>query len=238
MILKSSYTSKEEIPEQYRDLFTQKKDQEGNEFWECTEIEGIKTQGDVDRVRKALNNEKEEHAETKKNLKAIETERNEANDKVTALEADDKKSADQKEIILENQRLKRENEKLTGDLTTTADELTGIKTQVVTGKIEAALRKAAQGIVRDDAIEHATQELSKNFIISDGEVLTRTDLGDKSGLEPKGFLEKIVKEQPWLVPASTSGGAQGGTKKSGTAVTDDDKPESFEEMIPEPSSAA
>ena len=50
----------DDIPEQYRDLYTEK----GGKF-ELTGITGIKTTADVQRVQQALDNERNAHKETK-----------------------------------------------------------------------------------------------------------------------------------------------------------------------------
>jgi hypothetical protein len=60
MVLKDTHATQDEIPEQYRELYTEKGGR-----WELTGIQGVKTQGDIDRVQESLRNEKDRHKETK-----------------------------------------------------------------------------------------------------------------------------------------------------------------------------
>ena len=63
MALKDIHDTLEEIPEVYRELYTQK-----GERFECTGISGMKTSADVARVQAAHNHEKDNHRETKAKL--------------------------------------------------------------------------------------------------------------------------------------------------------------------------
>lgn len=63
MELNAIHDTLEEIPENYRDLFSEK-----NGKFECTGIKGLKTQADVDRIDAALNKERGLHKATKATL--------------------------------------------------------------------------------------------------------------------------------------------------------------------------
>lgn len=65
-LLKYVYESADEIPEEFRPLYAER---DGK--FELAEIEGIKTQADVERLNKALVAEREEHKKTKGRVKAF-----------------------------------------------------------------------------------------------------------------------------------------------------------------------
>ena len=65
MSLNYMHESVEDIPEQYRDLYTE---QDGKFL--LTGVGGIKTEGDVVRVQEALRKEREEHKSVKQALNA------------------------------------------------------------------------------------------------------------------------------------------------------------------------
>jgi hypothetical protein len=248
-MLKHRYKTKEEVPEKYRDLYTEKKDANGEIGFELTEVEGLTTVADVDRLREGLRKERDEHDATKVALKKASDEVGAAADKIKALEkASEGKgpgAKEQQELVLENERLKRENEGLKENGAKTETELTALKAGQTKERIKAALRKAAKGmegqpgLIRDDAIEDVIEQAADLFVISDNDILTKTGQGDMSGLEPRAYLDKLVKSRAYLVPPSQSGGAGGGDKGSkGKGSGQDDKPSEIADMIPEPGVAS
>lgn len=177
------------------------------------QVEGIKTQADIDAIKKAKDQAKREQKEAQDKLKELERERDSLLDKVNAYESD-KDLKLSKEQLVEFERLKRENEALTKDKTELEKNFNGLQTEITTSKIKAELAKHAKGIMEESAINDQIDILCNKFVFSEGKVLTNTDLGDKSGLEAKEYLSKYVEERPYLQPKSSGGGA-GGSQGSG-----------------------
>lgn len=67
MAIKLSYDTQDEIPEAFRELYTER---DGK--WVLTGVEGMKTAADVGNVQNALKKEREEHTATKAKLKKFE----------------------------------------------------------------------------------------------------------------------------------------------------------------------
>jgi len=177
------------------------------------EVDGLKTQEDIDKIILNRDNILKEKRDLEGEVKALQKEKNGLSDKVNAYESDENKKLDTEEKI-EFQRLKRAEETLTtekGDLETRYGTL---ETKMTSGQIKAALAKAAKGIVSEGAIDDLVNVLSKDFVLSDGKVLTSTELGDKSGLEATAYLNDYVSGRDYL-KASNSGGGAGGEKGSG-----------------------
>ncbi len=63
MVLKDTHESLDEIPEAYRELYTEK-----NGVYELTGISGVKTENDFARIRSSLDLEKKQHEETRGKL--------------------------------------------------------------------------------------------------------------------------------------------------------------------------
>lgn len=238
-MIRSRYLKKEDIPQEYVGLYTERKGADGEMGWECTEIEGIKTQQDVERVREAARKEKEDHQATQAELKIAKAELDKAADTIKGLEASGKKGdddgKDKKELVMENARLTRENETYKTKNTELTESFSSLETTVTKGKIKDVLRKAYEGKVRPDAMDVTVDQTADNFEFSNGELLTRSSLGDRAGLEPVAFAERLTKEQPWLVPPSKSGKAGGSDKKTGdrdAGGDGDGEVLELEEMIP------
>src|SRR5262249_21442507 len=68
MPLKASYENLDEVPEHFRELFSQK---DGKGLFELTGIEGMKTQADVDRLVSAAANERKATATWKAKAEAF-----------------------------------------------------------------------------------------------------------------------------------------------------------------------
>jgi ABC-type lipopolysaccharide export system ATPase subunit len=173
----------------------------------------MKTQSDIDKVLEAKRKEKVDREAAEKRVKELEGDIGGLNDKIKVYESDDSKKLSAQERV-ELERLKRENETLTGEKSTLQEKFDGLNGQMTASQIKAELAKSAKGIVRDEAIDDVVDILSKDFVLSDGKVLTNTDLGDKSGLEAKAYLSQYAEGRPYLAPTS-SGGGSGGDKGSG-----------------------
>ncbi len=157
MKLKAIYDTKEDIPAGFESAYTER-----NGKWEL-QVEGMKTQADVDRVQTALEAERVEHKETKKQSRGGDDAAQDLKDKVEDLEAkletagQDKVSDDdiQKrvdaQVKLVIRPIEREKSKLEE---TNAEQLETIGTQA---------KKINSGLIRSDVTEVlGTKELGIN----------------------------------------------------------------------------
>lgn len=229
--IETSYASEDDIPEQYRDLFTQK-----GESWELTGVRGMKTAADVERLTTSLKKEREEHKATKAaagawaelgDLEDVQAKL----DRLPELEAAaDGKLDDDKIAEIANKRAealvrgklsplerelakaKKEREELAG----VVDEYRGKETRrTIHDRMRAAL-KAAKTIpeAEEDALLLAERVLE---VTEDGDVLTREGVnGIPAGLDPAALLGELQEKRPHWWPASQGGGARGSGGGGGT----------------------
>ena len=224
MPLKAIHDSIDEIPEQYRDLYTEK-----NGKWELTGIQGVKTQADVDRLQTSLTKERDEHKATKDKLAVwdgMDHAETVANlDRIPALEAASSGKMDDAAIEAEVSRrvegtIKSQIaplERQIGTLTKDNEALTASNTELTTsinnGKIDNVVRAAmaksnAHGTAVDDALMLAKSGVFS--IAEDGAILTaENNMGIPSGLDPDAFVGHMqgVRRHWW--PESSGSGAPG-----------------------------
>jgi hypothetical protein len=219
MPINAVYETLEDVPEQYRDLFSER----GGK-WELTGVTGIKTEADVERVQEALKKERVERGEIEKQLKAYggvdadglqdrldELERlritggNVDNGKIDELVA--------KRVELEKTKHARELEKRQKEYEAVTGELDTLKGQIKRNKILTALRDAASAAnVVSSAFADVEQRASLFDVLDDGEVVTTETNGVTPGLTAEQWLAEQVQASPhWLAP-SNGAGAKGGAR--------------------------
>lgn len=219
-MLELIYEKKDDIPEAFRDLYTEK---DGK--WHLTGVNGMKTQADVDTVKEALRKEREDHGETKKKLKPwgdLDPDETLATlDRVKELEAaagdklDEEKLNEMVEARLaqktgplerEINKLKEENATLTGE----RDQLQG---DMKRRDMNEAVRSAAvEAKVHQSAIPDI-EIVAANMLEfdEDGKLITKDGLnGMTPGIDVKGFFQEMQKSRPHWWPESVGGGARGG----------------------------
>lgn len=225
MKLKLSYEKETDIPSGYSDLFTEK---DGK--FVLTEIEGMQTTENVQRLEASLSKERKDHKETKAKLAKfgdrdpdkLQTEL----DELEELRLKTGDNADKKTEELVEQRVKvrtapleREVAKLketNENLTKERDSLSGTITR---GKIEAHLRKAAETAkITTTAVEDVIAIGSNLFeITEDGAIIAKDGGGLQAGLTPDIWLTDQQKTRPHWWAASQGGGAGGGKDGGGGA---------------------
>lgn len=229
-MLKLIYDSVDEIPENYRDLYTEK-----NGKWHFTAIAGIKTQDDITSIQGALDNEKAAHAETKSKLAKWNDldpeETHQKLDRIPELEAAAQGTLDQHKIdeIVNNRvegtissrlaPLERQVKNLTDENATLTDEnatLKGAATQrTVQDDVRAAMTKLK---VIPEAYDDVLMYGDKLFQVQeDGAVVTRDGVGVTPGIAPEVWLQEVQTAKPHWWPPSTGGGAPGGKHQGGFA---------------------
>lgn len=232
MALGISHEKIDDIPEQYRDLYTE---QDG--VFVLTGIQGIKTQADIDRVMSGLTKERDEHKETKTKLHAWDgleaPEVRSKMDRFTELEVMAKGNKDEFDAKLEEltearvvSRLapvERENK----TLKTRCDELeqlaTGLKVEktrrVITDHVrEACVKSKVEPTAMPDVLMLASQvfEVDETGKL----VLTKENpYGVTPGLAPDVFLSEMQDKRPHWWPKAVGGGAGGSANTFGAGGT-------------------
>lgn len=223
MVLKAVHSKEDEIPEEFRPLYSEKNGQ-----WELTGIAGVKTEADVARVQDGLAKEREAHKATKAKLAVWDGfEHDEVVaklDQFPALEAASKGKLDEAKIEeIANQRAEAiaksrlvSTERELAKATKERDELLRanedwqakdrsrkIRDHVMEAAAEAKLLEGA----REDALMHAERIFE---IQEDGKIQTRDGVGVSPGLDAGAWLSEIQARKPhWWAP-SVGGGATGG----------------------------
>lgn len=222
MALKDTHEKLEDIPEQFQELYIEK-----NGKWELTGIQGVKTQGDVDRINTSLTKERSDHKETKAKL-AIwgDLDHGEVTSKLDSLpelEAAAKGKLDDAQIeeavvrrvdgtiksrLAGPERKIKELEKINGKLT---EENTKFVAENRTRTIHDHVRTAMVGSKMIlEAHEDALLLADRVFEISEeGKVVTRDSVGVTPGLDAAGWLTEMQDKRRHWWPESVGGGSKG-----------------------------
>tara|TARA_R110000851_G_scaffold16046_2_gene52513 strand:+ start:5992 stop:6819 length:828 start_codon:yes stop_codon:yes gene_type:complete len=191
-----------------------------------TGVNGMKTQGDIDRVQEGLRKEREEHSKTKDLLKPFKgmdaAETRATLDRIAELEAANGGKLDDEAInkIVESRIAQKTAplQRQIDDLTTTNTDLTkaneGLTGTISTGSRNEAVRKiAAEMKVHGTAIADV-ELVAANYLEKDehtGNWIVKSDAqGVTPGTDVKQFMKEMQKIRPHWWPASTGGGAGGG----------------------------
>lgn len=224
-LLQAIYDKQEDIPEAHRELYTEK-----DEKWEITEVEGVKTQGDIDRLTTALSKERDEHKEVREKLKPWAemdheqvtkdaAELLESRTKIEALEADGNKGLDETKIAeLVEQRVEQRVNPIQLKLDKSMEENvllttknTAHETKDLNRTISDAVREAAtKAKVIPSAMEDVLILSERVFEVDDtGKILTKNNVGVLPGLDPETWLGDMQAKRAHWWPASEGGGAKG-----------------------------
>jgi hypothetical protein len=218
MKIKLSYNSESDIPEGYADLYTEK---DGK--WVLTNVEGMKTQEDINKQLEANRKERDAHKETLEKLKAfgdLDPEETLTKlDRIEELEAaagdklDDAKINEMVESRMKTKiaPLEREIEKLKSENGEKEKSINEYKEKDRTRHIEDAVRKAAiDAKIVPTALDDVLLLANRVFDVSeDGSVFTKDNSGVTPGVEPSVFLSDMQEKRPHWWPASQGGGAGG-----------------------------
>ncbi len=219
MAIKAIYEKQDEIPEQYRDLFSERSGK-----WELTGVEGVKTQGDVDRIQEALRKEKSDHKVARDRLSAFgDMEPDKVREQLDSIEelklrAEKGSLSDEKLEELVNARMARKLAPLERELVTTKGALEKEKARagelegtIRRGTIERSLREAATAAkMVPEAIEDMVLLGERVFdVAEDGVVTVREGSGYPLGLRAGEWLKEMQEKRPHWWPPSQGGGAGG-----------------------------
>lgn len=227
MPLKTIHDTVDEIPEPYRDLYTEK---DGK--FVLTGISGVKTQADVDRVSSALEKERSDHRETKSSLRQwadLGLELPDVTSKldrfreleVAASGKQDEMDAKLEELTEARVRsrlgpVERENSSLKKQLDDTQGELEALRSEKVQRAIHDRVRSAAnESKVLSEAHQDVLLLADAVFELTEGgEVVTKENpYNVPSGLNPELFFQEMQSVRSYWWPANSGTNAPG--SKSG-----------------------
>ncbi len=216
----------DEVDEKYRDLYTKK-----GEKYELTEVTGVRTQADVDRIQIALTKERSDHKKSKETLSKFDgldlEEVRQKLDKYPELEALAAGKADEKKIdeLVETRikgrlaPLEREKGELLKKATLLEGQVQEFTTREKRSKMSDAIRSAAtKAKLLPEAIDDAILLGSQVLDLDDnGEVRVRENSGFTQGVDPSVWLSEVQAKKPHWWASSSGGGARGsGGNNSGS----------------------
>ncbi|OGV45852.1 MAG: hypothetical protein A2017_18300 [Lentisphaerae bacterium GWF2_44_16] len=219
MKLKAVYKTLEEIPQDLRENYTERDGQ-----YVLSGVEGIKTQADVDQLKKSLDAERDEHKKTKQALKKfgdVDPETLQDNlDELEELRSSGKKKLDdtaineivERRVKKELRKTETERDELKLKFEDSSKQLGELQSEKRNNSIESALRKAAEKIgVRKEAMDDVLARKSIFDVSEDGKIVTRDGCGVTPGLDPENWIAVHVKTAPHWVPPSRGADANPGS---------------------------
>lgn len=222
MVLKTVHDKIDEIPEQFRELYTEKSGK-----WEITGIDGVKTPEDVRRVQESLTKERNDHKTTKAALTAWgELKPDEVTAKLSRIEeletAVKGKIDDAKLDEMANKRaeaivktklspVERELAQIRAQAKEKDEKLSAYETRERQRTVHEKVGKAfltSKGLPEalDDALMQAERVME---VTEDGRVVTKDGVGVTPGLEAAAWLAEMQPKKPHWWPGNQGGGARG-----------------------------
>ena len=224
MALKAVVEKIDDVEEAFRPLYTER-----NGKFEITGIEGMKTQGDVDRIQASLVKERNDHKLTKDKFTVFAdldlADVQAKLDKYPELEAAAAGKLDEKQLdSLVEGRIKTRLAPLERELGTARKTLAE-KDEVITKftvkdkqrKITRAVSEAAKKAgLQDTAIEDATLLAERVFELGeDGSVTAKDGVGCTPGIDPTVWFTEMQPKRPHWWGSSQGGGAGGNRGQQG-----------------------
>lgn len=220
-MLKVIHDTLEEIPEAFRELYTQR---DGKYL--LTGIAGVKTEADVATLSKSLNSERDEHKATKEKLRlweGLEPDKVRLQlDRVAELEVaarGNKEEIDKKLEELTEARVRsriapveRENTAVKKQLEEATVQLQQLQKEQVRRTVHDNVRAAAEkGKILPEAIVDVLLLADAVFAVAEGgAVLTKDNaFGITPGLSPEVWVQEMQDKRPHWWPRSESGNAKG-----------------------------
>lgn len=221
-MLKYKYSNRDDIPEEFRDLFTEK-----NGEWVLTEVTGMRTNEDVQRLQDSLAKERSDHKETKRTLgeyreiSSSPEELQAALDEAEELKAagdggkiDDEKIEQivERRIAAKTKPLERTISKLEKELAEKDQTIEQYASADRKRTIRDEMRKAcASSKLVDTAVEDALLYGDSVLTLDEsGQVVTRDNVGVTPGISPADLLSEIQERRPHWWPESSGIGGRGG----------------------------
>lgn len=219
MQLKLKLTTLEGLDPAFHDLYTEQADK----TYLLTGVEGMKTQGDIDKVTAALVKERADHKALKEKF-ALLGDQDPVDllaqlDRVKELEAAAAGKIDEAKIneIVEGRLrtklgpIERENKQLKDQLAAEQQATAELRTKDKKRTIHDVARSAAikLGVIPealDDILLYADSVLD---LTEDNRVITRDQVGVTPGVDPEVWLTEMQQKKRYWWPNSQSGGSTG-----------------------------
>lgn len=232
MALEAIYKTEDDIPEQYKELFSERDGQ-----WELSGIKGMKTQADVDRLQDGLNKERTLHKETKTKLVTFEgidleqvtKDKDDLAETKIRLEAALKSKGDgfdeeqlnklvDAKVATKIAPVERENLQLKEENATQAGEIDGFKHKDIVRKVTDTVRSAGTECkLLDTAMDDAIMLSERVFEVTEtGEVITKDEMGVTPGINASTWFQEMQEKRPHWWAAANGGGAGGGDGGGGS----------------------
>ena len=226
MKLKLTYSSVDEIPENFRDLY-----EEQNGTFRFAAIDGLKTQEDINKITIGLDKERKEHKETKSKLNPILGDRTPEEvlaqlDRIPELEASAGKIDDDKVNAIVESRVKtkvapleRELNQLKAKSAESEQLIQTYQSKEKQRSIHDAVRQVASKMkVLDTAQEDVLMLAERMFEVNeDGTVTAKDGVGVTPGVTPDVWLTEMQQKRPHWWPPTVGGGGKGSGQGGGVA---------------------
>jgi hypothetical protein len=227
MPIKALYSTKEEIPEKFLELY-----EERNGLYHLTQISGLQSEADVSRVKTALTQERQEHASTKQKFQSFLGDKKLEDvqallDKIPELEAAASgKIDDEKLNTIVETRIKTKLSPVERERDQAKEKIFELESKIFTYEnqnkqrvIHDSVRSAAiKSKVLDTAQEDVLLLAERMFEINDeGKVTAKDNVGVTPGVSPEIWLTEMQQKRPHWWPNSVGGGARGGNGVGGFA---------------------
>lgn len=227
MTIKALYSTKEEIPAQFLELY-----EERSGSYHLVKIDGIRTDADISRVQTALNQEKAAHTAMKQKFESLlggkkVEEVQSLLDKIPELEAAAAgKLDDEKLNTIVETRLKtkiapveRERDQAKQRILELENKVNLFENQNRQRSIHDVVRAAATSSkVLDSAKDDVLLLAERVFEINEeGKVTAKEGVGVTPGISPEVWLSEMLDKRPHWWPSSIGGGARGGNGFGGFA---------------------
>lgn len=223
MALKAVLDSIDDLPEDVKKEYVEK-----NGKFEL-QVEGMKTQGDVDRLQSALTKERNDHKAVRERLGLLGERKIEdvlsQLDRIPELEAAAAGKLDEKQLdqLVEGRirtklaPIERERDQLRGQLGEKDKIIEGYTVKERTRMIHDAVRSAASSVkLLPEALEDALMLAERVFEVGeDGKVTTRDNVGVTPGVDPTVWFSDLQNKRPHWWGPSQGGGAGGNRGGSG-----------------------
>mgnify|MGYP000918750037 CR=1 FL=1 len=218
MKLKTSYEQQTDIPAGYEDLFTER-----NGKWELTEVEGIKTAEDVNRLSTSLTAERTAHKATKQKFAPLgerpvdeivaDLDKIEEYKLAASNAPDDKKLESIVETRIKSKLapVERERDQLRVQLTERDTTIRTYQEKDRSRTIRDHVVRAATGAkLLTEAVDDAVMLAERLFDIDEsGAVVTRDNVGVTPGIAPEAWLIDLKDKKPHWYGETVGGGARG-----------------------------
>jgi len=202
--------------------------------FKLTGVEGLKTQGDIDRIQEGLSKERNDHKKTKESLKVWDGKNFDEImaelDKIEEykLGAEGKIDEEKMKTMVEA-RIKtlmapvdRKQKELDDENGTLRERVSGYEIKETKSTIQSAVRKANTdskiGKIVDTAMDDALMLAGSLFEVNEaGQVITKENVGVTPGITADVWLAEMAIKKPHWYPASVGSGADGGKGGGGMA---------------------